>query len=250
MTKTEVDSSRLNRIRGWIRKRPKRSIFLAVVVLAYWQSNAIYRGLTWGVDAAYTDIEFRGPADGKTIYLTIDDSADVESTPEILDVLKAHDVRATFFVISDYTLGERAALVERIDAEGHTVAHHMQSGRPVWSMTLEDFKARFDVAEKRMRSFGLAPMMRPGDGLIRDEQSAYVKAKGYRVVLGTVFPFDQGKQSEGLMRYFISKTVHPGAIIILHDSHSRGLRTARVLDAMIPELKQRGYRFGLLHSQR
>lgn len=99
-----------------------------------------------------------------------------------------------------------------------------------------------------MEQFGLAPLMRPADGLIRDEQVEYVKSKGYRVVLGTVFPIDQGEQSETLIHYLINKTVHPGAIIILHDSHGRGLRTARVLNQMIPRLKEKGYRFGLLHK--
>ena len=246
---SEGQTPRLKRFRDWIRARPKRSIFFGLIALAYWQSNTVYRGVTWGVDAAYADIEFRGPADGNTVYLTIDDSADPESTPAILDVLKAHNVQATFFVISDYTQGEKAALIQRMASDGHTVAHHMQSGHPVWKMGMDDFKRRFDAAEKRLQSFGVAPIMRPGDGLIRDEQAAYVKTKGYRIILGTVFPFDQSKQSETLMRYFISKSVHPGAIIILHDSHNRGLRTARVLDTIIPRLKKDGYRFGLLHPE-
>lgn len=58
-----------------------------------------------------------------SIFLTFDDGPDPESTPPILNLLRAHGVRTSFFVI-----GEKARqhpdLIERMYAEGHSVHSH------------------------------------------------------------------------------------------------------------------------------
>src|SRR5260370_18411393 len=70
----------------------------------------------------------RGPATGNQVCLTFDDGPHPELTPLILDVLKVHGARVTFFAI-----GERAAkhpeIIKRIIAEGHTLGSHTH--RPV-----------------------------------------------------------------------------------------------------------------------
>lgn len=62
----------------------------------------------------------------KSVALTFDDGPDPEYTPQILDILKEKNVKATFFVI-----GKKAErypdLVKRIDEEGHIVANHSYS---------------------------------------------------------------------------------------------------------------------------
>ncbi|MBC7974738.1 MAG: polysaccharide deacetylase family protein, partial [Myxococcales bacterium] len=64
----------------------------------------------------------------RVVALTFDDGPDPVVTPQILDVLRAHRARATFFV-----LGERAArhpeLIRRMQREGHTVGTHTQRHR-------------------------------------------------------------------------------------------------------------------------
>lgn len=61
----------------------------------------------------------------KTVYLTYDDGPS-KNTPRILDVLKKHGVKATFFVIGKED-EESLALYRRIVEEGHTIAVHTYS---------------------------------------------------------------------------------------------------------------------------
>lgn len=64
----------------------------------------------------------KGPA-GKVLCLTFDDGPDPRYTPEILDILRSHKVRATFFIIganADQNIG----LVKREYAEGHDIGNH------------------------------------------------------------------------------------------------------------------------------
>ena len=63
-----------------------------------------------------------GGVPGK-LALTFDDGPDPEWTPQILDILKAKGVKATFFVIGA-NAESNPDLVQRIVAEGHEVGNH------------------------------------------------------------------------------------------------------------------------------
>lgn len=58
----------------------------------------------------------------KTIYLTFDDGPSMDVTPEILDILKQNNVKATFFILN---YGEKSIpILERMVREGHTIGIH------------------------------------------------------------------------------------------------------------------------------
>lgn len=62
------------------------------------------------------------PSAADRVYLTFDDGPSSGITPQVLDILAANDVQATFFIL-DYSSGNRY-LVQRMINEGHTVAIH------------------------------------------------------------------------------------------------------------------------------
>src|SRR5262245_5102305 len=62
-----------------------------------------------------------------TIYLTFDDGPNPTATPQLLDVLNKHEVKATFFVIDKYITRETAPIVRRAFEDGHAVAIHTDS---------------------------------------------------------------------------------------------------------------------------
>lgn len=86
-----------------------------------WPSN--YAHLYPNLYAAPAPLETKAPA--KTVYLTFDDGPSGR-TAEILDILKANGVKATFFVTGQG--GDQGkALMRRIVEEGHTIAVHTYS---------------------------------------------------------------------------------------------------------------------------
>ena len=60
---------------------------------------------------------------GKKVILTIDDGPDPRFTPEVLDILKKHEAKATFFIVGN-AARRHPALIRRIIAEGHEIANH------------------------------------------------------------------------------------------------------------------------------
>jgi peptidoglycan-N-acetylglucosamine deacetylase len=76
---------------------------------------------------------------GRRIALTFDDGPDPRTTPRILDSLREHDLKATFFVLGR-RVKERPGLLRRIVKEGHTIGNHTYSHTDL-----------SDLSQKRMR---------------------------------------------------------------------------------------------------
>ncbi|MES2855743.1 MAG: polysaccharide deacetylase family protein, partial [Bdellovibrionota bacterium] len=68
-------------------------------------------------------IDARANETAPKIYLTFDDGPDRESTPLVLDVLRAKNVRSTFFAIAEKAR-ENPELIRRIIEEGHSIGNH------------------------------------------------------------------------------------------------------------------------------
>lgn len=86
------------------------------------------KGITLAYDVETVKAIIEGKAANtlgqKTVFLTFDDGVNAQSTPRILDALKAEGVPATFFVVGR-TLGPSTApLIHRIVDEGHQLALH------------------------------------------------------------------------------------------------------------------------------
>lgn len=59
----------------------------------------------------------------KTMYLTFDDGPSEENTAAVLDILKEHDIKATFFVVGE-NVRRHPEIARRIVEEGHTIGIH------------------------------------------------------------------------------------------------------------------------------
>ena len=177
--------------------------------------------------------------DRPAVALTIDDGPDPVATPRILDVLKRHGARATFFVISDRVAGNEV-LMQRILDEGHEVANHLTRDEPSILLPATEFEEELRTAHETLADYQESRWFRPGSGWYDDAMLATVGRHGYSTVLGSVYPFDAQISSTTFAGHHILANVHPGAIIVLHDVGERGLRTAAALDAILPELEARG----------
>jgi peptidoglycan/xylan/chitin deacetylase (PgdA/CDA1 family) len=190
----------------------------------------------------YPGAVYRIPVEEKLIALTMDDGPSAEYTGPILDILREHDAKATFFFISSHVSGNEA-LVRRVVKEGHEIGHHMKSERKSIDLPQEEFEQCFDEAEQVLREYMPLKWFRPGTGFYNNHMVGYAESKGYRCVLGNLFPVDTDIKSSAFATRFILHGAHPGAIIVLHDGGDRGRRCVETLRVIIPELQAQGYRF-------
>jgi len=186
------------------------------------------------------------------LALTIDDGPSPGSA-ELLALLRELQVPATLFVISGHLdRGDPAYLAQAL-ADGHTIGHHMNEDSVSARLSPAAFRQAFDRAASDLRG-AAAPRglrlrwFRPGGGWIRPSMLRSVAARGYRLVLGSIFPWDTFHPPLAWMRWFVLRNAHPGAILVLHDRPDTLPATIELLRLVVPALRQRGYRFvGLDH---
>lgn len=112
-----------------------------------------------------------GPSNKRQVALTFDDGPDLEYTPQILDVLKNNNVKATFFVV-----GNRAEahpeIVRRMIAEGHEVANHSYNHANLPKMEAADFRRQLEQTDRILEPLiGYSPkLFRPPYGAIDEQQ--------------------------------------------------------------------------------
>jgi peptidoglycan/xylan/chitin deacetylase (PgdA/CDA1 family) len=181
------------------------------------------------------------PAKHLEIALTFDDGP-AAMTPEILDILKAHQVPAAFF-----SIGKNAAahpeIVKRWDEEGHLIGNHSyQHGfnfdwKSARAMTeeLEQTNAIIkDITGKTPQLF------RPPYGVTNPNVAGAVRRTGMKSIGWNVRSFDTtAKDPKQLLNLILGK-LQGGDIILLHDSMAI---TCEILTPLIGAARQKGFTF-------
>jgi peptidoglycan/xylan/chitin deacetylase (PgdA/CDA1 family) len=189
-----------------------------------------------------------------TIYLTFDDGPNPTATPQLLDVLRSHGVRATFFVIDKHLTRDTAPIVRQAFADGHAVALHshtraMMFYRPALvSTTLQEAAARMEV----MTGHAPCRAFRPHAGNRSVSLLMGARGAGYEVVgwgwMLWDFNFFRRKTAASLTPRLV-RHASPGDIVVIHDGHHEDPRADRryaveTVDALIPALRAKGFAFG------
>jgi peptidoglycan/xylan/chitin deacetylase (PgdA/CDA1 family) len=197
----------------------------------------------------------RGPQEGKRISLTFDDGPSEEFTGQILDILREHQVPATFFVCGR-NVEEHPDLLRRIVAEGHAVGNHTYSHLFVY------FKSRRRIAEEIDRTqaiiqkvVGFRPnIFRPPYGARWFGLIPTLLERGMPLILWSATGYDWRKDVQGITEAAL-RELKPGAIILLHDGRETRpaaeidrSRTVSALPAIIAGARQRGYTFAPLQD--
>jgi peptidoglycan/xylan/chitin deacetylase (PgdA/CDA1 family) len=182
---------------------------------------------------------FHGPTRDPTkrVALTFDDGPHGKSTSEVLDILKAKGVKATFFVIG-LNAQRYPDLVRREITEGHIVGNHTYDHSKVLAlMPARRVDHDVDHCEQVVESIaGVQPkFFRPPMGVRSLTMIKAIRDLGYTTVLwddGTN-DYDYRLPSDVLARRIIAR-LRPGAIILLHDGME--LQTNYSRDNMITAL--------------
>lgn len=174
------------------------------------------------------------------VALTLDDGPDPQTTPRILEILRENQVRVTFFLISGRVLGCEE-LVQALVRDGHELGNHMTADQPSIRLSPQAFEEDLWAAHGVLSKFARVRWLRPASGWYSAAMIKIAKAHGYRVALGSVFPYDTHVRSAWFATHYILFNIRPGSIIVLHDGQDRGQRTVQVLQHLLPRLKARGY---------
>ena len=207
---------------------------------------------TAGVDQLKKyDAVYIGDTKEKVLYLTFDAGYENGCTEKILDTLKAHDVKAAFFLVGNY-IEKNADLVRRMVDEGHIVANHTMhhpdmskiSDKESFSKELQELEALFQqVTGKEMPKY-----YRPPQGIYSEDNLKMAKELGYKTVFWSLAYVDWNNDAQPTPQKAFSKLLprtHNGAEILLH---STSKTNAEILDQLLSEWKSEGYRFSTIDN--
>lgn len=195
------------------------------------------------------DAYYMKASEDKVLYLTFDCGYENGNTQPILDALKKHQVKATFFVVGHF-LETAPELVKRMVDEGHTLGNHTYHHPDMSKITEKQaFLNEMDcVRDKYTEITGEEMPMyyRPPQGKYSVENLEMAKELGYSTFFWSLayvdWNVDQQPGHEEAMKKLTDR-VHPGAIVLLHNtSRTNG----EILDELLTKWEEMGYTFGTL----
>ena len=178
---------------------------------------------------------------GDVVYLTIDDGPHPVYSPQILDVLARHNARATFFVVG-YLVERYPAIVERIVAEGHTVANHTWLHEDLTTLSRESFDQTISRTQEILGEHA-TPCLRPPYGSRDAFTYDWAASHGLAIALWTVDTFDWRRPGAETIANRIVAGASDGAIVSLHDGGGERSQTVEALDDALNRLADSGIRY-------
>ena len=179
----------------------------------------------------YPSFLWEMPKGEKKLYLTFDDGPHPTISPQVLEILKKFNAKATFFCIGN-NVNKYKETFELIKKEGHSVGNHTFNHERGWKTKTSDYIKSVKEADALIQS----PLFRPPHGRIKSSQIRAIKNlriskfQNFKIVAWTVISYDWDKSlsPEDCFNNVI-KNSDDGSIIVFHDSE-------KAVDNMIPAL--------------
>ena len=180
--------------------------------------------------------------DGPYIAMTFDDGPSATLTPKLLDLLAAHHIKATFFVIGE-NVAEHPEIVARAAREGHEIGNHSWSHPNFGKMSDDSVRRQLQQTDDAIKNAtGKRPtLMRPPYGSITTREKRWIHDEfGYDIILWDVDPYDWKRPGPAVVRARILKETRPGSIVLSHDIHPG---TIEAMPSTFDELEAKGFKF-------
>jgi len=180
----------------------------------------------------------------RVVALTFDDGPWPTSTLQICEILEREGVPGNFFMLGKQVRRYRE-LAQRVAAGGHLIGNHSLSHVYMRAATPELARSEIENAQDEIeRTIGQRPTWyRPAGGIVSPAVWAQTRASKVRLINWTVDPQDYRCESPTVLAQRVIGSVHPGAVVLLHDGGGDRSATVKALTTIIRTLKAQGYTF-------
>jgi len=195
--------------------------------------------------AAPSKVIYKGNTSEKVIAITIDDGYHSGNYSKLLQVLKRHNIKATFF-LNGQAAQNNAQLTRNTATAGHEIANHSYSHPDFRRTSTSEMKnqlARTETIIKNLTGKSTKPYFRAPYGATNSTVLRTVGDAGYTHTFHwSIDTIDWTGNSATDIYNRVMNNLHPGAIVLMHTGAGAS-GTPGALERMIPAIKARGYRF-------
>lgn len=190
--------------------------------------------------ATYPVINVAALKGKKLIALTFDDGPS-QYTGKLLDALKEHNAKATFFVVGSRLGSDSStALLKRMENEGHVVGNHSQSHKNLRYLSAKNIAKEMYASSSLIKNaIGHYPIvMRCPGGNYNSTVRNYAKSINTPIIQWGVDTADWRDRNTKTIVNRIKNDVKDGSIVLMHDLYDTSVNAAIEI---IPYLQKQGY---------
>jgi peptidoglycan/xylan/chitin deacetylase (PgdA/CDA1 family) len=175
----------------------------------------------------------------KEIYLTFDDGPTPEITEFVLEQLKKHNAKATFFCIGKNVKCHHH-IYESILEDGHSVGNHTFNHLNGFKTKNAAYLENVQHASGHIDS----NLFRPPYGKLKSSQGKRLQKEGYKIIMWDVLSgdFDTSVSPEKCLSNILKNTVN-GSIIVMHDSQKAKEKIFYALPRILEHFTKKGVQF-------
>ncbi|MFE5597913.1 polysaccharide deacetylase family protein [Streptomyces coelicoflavus] len=207
-------------------------------------ASATPGGGTEPVDISIAHASDAGP---RGVNITIDDGPDPTWTPQVLDLLKEHGVKATF-CMTGLQAQAHPDLVKDVVAAGHRLCDHSVSHDTAMDKKSEAYQSKEILDAERMiteASGGVRPVYyRAPGGAFTPYSRKLAASRGMRPLGWNVDTKDFERPGTDAIVATVERELPNGPTILFHDAGGDRTQTVEALRQILPRLKEQGYDFG------
>lgn len=179
--------------------------------------------------------------DKPLISISFDAAWGNEDTPKLLEILKKHNVKATFFMTGGW-IEKYPDDVKAIAAGGHDLGNHSENHKHMSQISAAECKTELMKPHEKVKKLTGKDMIlfRPPYGDYNDTLVKVCRENGYYPIQWDVDSLDWKDYDAATIIRRVTEHKHlgNGSIILCHNG---GKHTAEALDELLATLKQKGY---------
>ncbi|GAA1107451.1 polysaccharide deacetylase family protein [Streptomyces javensis] len=193
------------------------------------------------------DIAHASDKGAKGVNITIDDGPDPTWTPQVLQVLKANGVKATFCMVGPQAQAH-PDLVKDVVADGHRLCDHSVSHDTTMDTKSSAYQSKEILDAQRMitkASGGVKPLYyRAPGGAFTPYSRQIAASQGMRPLGWNVDSKDFKQPGVETEVNTVKNEISNGPTVLFHDAGGDRGQTVEALRQVLPWLKEQGYSFG------
>jgi peptidoglycan/xylan/chitin deacetylase (PgdA/CDA1 family) len=205
-------------------------------------------GVLWPQCGMYGDARSHGKPGAQSVALTFDDGPHPVTTRAVLEILRAYDARATFFVLGHKVLAH-PEVVREIHAAGHRLGIHGFHHEHLFSLRSSRYaRAQIERAQRAVNAAcGVTPtLFRPPIGFASHLTFRGAERARVQIVAWSVRSLDGLRSAQpARVAKRVIEHLEDGAIVLLHDAAERDDFTPASIEALpkiLEALRERSYR--------